>query len=357
MIFRRARRFARAVYRPRLQRPWQGVPASYRHIAAPDLPLPSDVADWDNTRPQIRQTLLECLGSLPPRPSPLAVRTLSTRSAPGYTVEKFVFSNGVDAEVPGYLAIPSNRKPPLPAVLAIHGHGGDKEDVFGMRSSPQSVARRLAAKGYVVAAIDNYFSGERKGSGPGGVLGRLSRASTEELSLFKLNLWLGRTLWGMMLRDQQIALDYLQSRPEVDPNRIGVQGMSMGSTSSWWLAALDERIKAVVAVACFTRYRDLIATRALSVHGIYYFVPRILVHFDTEAILALIAPRPLLALTGDRDPGSPPEGIATLEGILNHFYALYGKPGNFHSAVYPNTGHVYIKDMKEAMEAWFDRFL
>ena len=79
----------------------------------------------------------------------------------------------------------------------------------------------------------------------------------QEMSLTKLNLWLGRTLWGMMLRDQQIALDYLESRPEVDPTRIGAQGMSMGSTQAWWLGAIDDRIKAVVGVACLTRYEDL----------------------------------------------------------------------------------------------------
>ena len=71
--------------------------------------------------------------------------------------------------------------------------------------------------GYVVLGIDNYFNGERKGAGPAGSLETMARNADQEMSLFKLNLWLGRTLWGMMLRDEQIALDYLASRPEVDP--------------------------------------------------------------------------------------------------------------------------------------------
>jgi len=62
----------------------------------------------------------------------------------------------------------------------------------------------------------------------------------------------------MMLRDDLMALDYLASRPEVDTQRIGVTGMSMGATRSWWLMALDERIKTGVAIACLTRYQDLI---------------------------------------------------------------------------------------------------
>src|SRR5262249_33686191 len=150
----------------------------------------------------------------------------------------------------------------------------------------------------------------------------------------KLNLWLGRTLWGMMLRDEQIALDYLASRPEVDPARIGAQGMSMGSTRAWWLGAIDDRIKAVVGVACFTRYGALVAVRELRAHGIYYFVPGILKHFDSEGVMALLAPRPFLALTGDRDSGSPPEGMKKLEDILGKFYGLYGKAGAFKSVIY-----------------------
>jgi len=209
----------------------------------------------------------------------------------------------------------------------------------------------------VVLGIDGYFNGERKGTGPSGPLEMQEKGADQEMSLFKLNLWLGRTLWGMMLRDEQIALDYLVSRPEVDPQRIGAQGMSMGSTRAWWLAALDDRIQAVVGVACFTRYEDLIAIRELRAHGIYYFVPGLLKHFDTEAIMALLAPRPFLALTGDRDAGSPPAGMKKLEDILNRVYALHGKPGSFQSVIYPETGHVYNDDMKQRMVAWFKKFL
>jgi dienelactone hydrolase len=275
----------------------------------------------------------------------------------GYTVEKFVFHNGVDSEVPGYLAIPEKREGRRPAILGMHGHSSSKENIFGVDASSQDVAGLLARRGYVVMAIDNYFNGERKGKGPAGDREVMARGSDQEMSLFKLNLWLGRTLWGMMVRDEQIALDYLASRPEVDPQRIGVEGMSMGSTRAWWLAAIDDRVKALVGVACFTRYEDLIAIRELRAHGIYYFVPGILKHFDSEGVMALVAPRPFLALTGDRDAGSPPEGMKTLEKILQRFYGLYGKPEQFRSIVYPETGHEYTEDMKKRMVEWFDRFL
>ncbi|MEN6535913.1 MAG: dienelactone hydrolase, partial [Bryobacteraceae bacterium] len=135
------------------------------------------------------------------------------------------------------------------------------------------------------------------------------------------------------------------------------QGMSMGSTRSWWLAAIDDRIRAVVGVACFTRYEDLIATRNLRAHGIYYFVPGILKHFDSEGVMALIAPRPFLALTGDRDAGSPPTGMKTLEQVLSRVYQVHRKPDNFRSVIYPETGHVYNDDMKQKMVEWFEKHL
>ena len=342
---------------PPLQQPWEGVPERYRSIAFGKLKIPSAMAEWKRQRMEVKKIVLQSLGEMPPRPSPLKVRTLSIDQKSGYRIEKFVFDNGIDSEVPGYLAIPDNRKGKLPAILTMHGHSSSKDNMFPYQPTSQNVAEMLALRGFVVIGIDNYFNGERKGTGPAGSLETMAKASDQEASLFKLNLWLGRTLWGMMLRDEQIALDYLLSRPEVDANRIGAQGMSMGSTRAWWLAAIDDRVKAIVGVACFTRYEDLIAIRALRAHGIYYFVPGILKYFDSEGVMALVAPRPFLALTGDRDSGSPPEGMRKLEEILNRFYKLYGKPEAFKSIVYPETGHVYTDDMKAKMVEWFERFL
>jgi dienelactone hydrolase len=344
-------------FRRSAQLPWEGVPSEYRNLPIGRLQTPHSVTEWETQRQEVREIVMRCLGHLPARPSTLAARTVSTDQKDGYKVEKFVFHNGLDSEVPGYIAIPDKRDGRLPAVLAMHGHSSSAENLIGYKPNAQSVAELLVRRGYVVLAIDNYFAGARRGTGPGGLLEMQDGKADQEMSLSKLNLWLGRTLWGMMLRDQQMALDYLESRPEVDRTRIGAQGMSMGSTQSWWLGAIDDRIKAVVGVACFTRYEDLIAVRQLCAHGIYYFVPGILSHFDTEGVLALLAPRPFLALTGDSDPGSPLEGMRKLESILTEFYALYDKSDAFRSVIYPRTGHVYSDHMKQAMLEWFDRFL
>jgi dienelactone hydrolase len=335
--------------------PWAEVPESFRGLKIPDWPLPTNLKQWNEVdRPKTRETLLRLLGEMPPRPDPTKVKVLFREEREDYVVEWFEFHNGVDMVVPGILLIPRNRKGPVPAIIALHGHGSSKESVCTDMANAQLVGPALARRGYVVAAIDGYFSGGRVGKGPAG---RLDNQAGQEASLFKLYLWQGRTLWGMMLRDEQCLIDYLQTRPEVDKERIGVTGMSMGCTRAWWLAAIDDRVKAVVGVACFTRYTELIAHGNLRMHGIYYFVPGVFAYFDTEAIYALSAPRPMLMLSGDQDGGAPTDGILVLEKKLGAVYRLYDKEDNFRSVIYKGTGHEYLPEMKEEMIQWFDKHL
>ncbi len=161
----------------------------------------------------------------------------------------------------------------------------------------------------------------------------------------------------MMVRDDQIALDCLSSRPEVDKTRIGAIGMSMGSTRAWWLAAVDERVAACVGVACLTRYQNLIAHGELRAHGAYYFVNGLLKHFDTEGVLALIAPRPFLALTGDLDRGSPVDGIKALEEQVGQVYKTLGAADRFRNVIYADTEHAFTPEMRKETLAWFARWL
>ena len=121
--------------------------------------------------------------------------------------------------------------------------------------------------------------------------------------------------------------------------------------------AIDDRIKAIVGVVCFTRYTELIQHGYMRYHGIYYFVPGMLQHFDTEAIHALVAPRPHLELSGDQDPGTPLDGVETLENKVGQMYRLYGKPDNFRSVVWAKTGHEYLPEMRDRMIAWFEKHL
>ena len=133
--------------------------------------------------------------------------------------------------------------------------------------------------------------------------------------------------------------------------------MSMGSTRAWWLAAVDDRIAAAVGVACLTRYQNLIAHGQLRQHGVYYFTRGLLRHFDTEGVLALIAPRPFLALTGELDAGSPADGIKVIEEKIGRVYETLGSPDRFKSIRYPDVGHDYTRQMRAEMLAWFAHWL
>ncbi len=336
---------------------WAEVPDSFKSMKIPDWPMPTDLKRWQETdRARTRETLLRCLGEMPPRPDPRQVKVLSREEHDDYTLERIEFYNGVDMVVPGLLAIPRKRSGPAPAVIGMHGHSGSKNDYLPNPQNELSLGWMLVRRGFIVAAIDAAFNGDRVGKGPGGP--RLDKgAYPQELSLFKLYLWQGRSLWGMMLREEQCLIDYLQTRPEVDKNRIGATGMSMGCTRAWWTAAVDDRIQAVVGVACFTRYTELIAHGNLRKHGIYYFVPGVWQHFDTEAIHALIAPRPHLELSGDQDGGAPADGVEVLEKKLGALYQRFGQGENFRSVLYKDTGHEYLPEMRAEMVAWFERHL
>lgn len=324
-------------------------------FSVPELIVPASTDQWEVQRKTIREVLIKVLGDLPPRPAETTVKTLSKEDKGTYTLEKFEFDNGAGAVVPGYLLIPKNGYAKHPAIYYSHWHGGNydigKEEIFKSFYTPEVPAEAFMKRGYAVIAIDSYCFGERSGKGPGG---SMETGNAEEMTQSKYEIWMGRSLWGMILRDDLMALEYLFSRSEIDTQNVAATGISMGATRTWWLMALDSRIKTGVAVGCLTRYQELITEQKLKYHGIYYYVPGILKYFDTEAIISLIAPRPMLFMTGDEDPGSPISGIYKIESTVKRVYELYGKKTSFQSIIYPRTGHEYTPDMWSRMLKWMD---
>ena len=325
----------------------------------PPLLPPRSAEEWAQQRTAIRSRLETLLGERPPRPKvdPL---TLWREDRGSHWLQKFEFNNGAAEIVRGYLFLPKTATPSnrVPAILYCHWHGGQynigKDELLSTNATPVPPGPALAERGFAVLGIDACGFGERNGAGPDGPT---QRGSAAELSAAKFHLWAGRTLWGMILRDDQIALDILSNRPEIDPHRIGVTGISMGSTRTWWLMALDDRPKTGVAVACMTRYQDLIHNGMLKAHGIYYFVPKMLQHFDSEAVIACAAPRPMLFMTGDSDSGSPVEGVRTLTQSVRSVYQALDANASFSSVIEPDTAHVYLPRMWDRTVAWFEKFL
>jgi len=320
-----------------------------------ETPLPESAEQWEADKTALRHTLRSLLGDCPPlfTPDP-KIETREQKD--GYTLERFTFDNGIADTVYGYTLIPAGHQGQGPAILYHHYHGekyenGKRELITEAHDELDfATGEELVRSGYIVLAIDAYAFGERRWQGPAGV--DEEGQNTEE-ALFKTFLWEGRTLWGMMVRDDLLALRYLLSRPEVDTQRVATMGMSMGSTRSWWVAAMDERIKVVISVACLTRYQNLIARGGLRYHGVYYFVPGMLEQkIDTESVIGLIAPRAHLTLTGDHDNGSPIDGIRTINAFQQSLYKLYGQEDNFRGVVYEGVEHEYTPEMWQETMNW-----
>jgi dienelactone hydrolase len=265
-----------------------------------------------------REELYRLLGDLPDRRRPISASKRKEEERDGYLLETLELDlNGIEG-VPAYFARPRGLSGRAPVVLYNHSHGGGyqigKKELVEGRSylQPTPYARELTAMGYSVLSIDHWVFGER--------------SHTSEMDAFKAMLWQGQVLWGMMVFDSLRAVDYLVTRPEVDPGRIATLGISMGSTMAWWLAALDERIRVTVDLCCLTEFKTLLAKKGLGGHGVYYYVPRLLKHFTTAEINALIAPRAHLALAGLRDSLTPPEGLDIIDAELKKVYAGAGHP-------------------------------
>ena len=328
-----------------------------------ETPRPTSANAWEQQKPELRKKLWRLLGDLPPLFTP-KVTIQKKELCDGYMREHLTFENGAGDTVYGYLLVPTGAQRRGPAVLYHHYHGGKyaqgKEELFlrafaAIGNKTLVTGPELVQAGYVVFSIDAYCFGERRWQGPAG---KKEEGGQTESALSKTFLWQGRTLWGMMVRDDQLALNYLVTRPEVDPTRIAAMGLSMGSTRTWWLAALDERIKVAVSVSCLTRYQDLIRDGAINGHGIYYFVPGLLYEkLDMESVVGLIAPRAHLTLTGDQDTGSPASGVRTVNGFQEHLYRLYGKEENFRGILYSGVGHEYTPAMWDETLRWLKKHL
>ena len=295
-----------------------------------------------------RAELYALLGRLPDRQRPVSGEKLKEEERDGYILETWRYDlNGIEP-VPGYVARPKGRTGRAPGVVFCHSHGGGykigKQEFVDGRSylQPTPYAKALTDLGYVAISIDAWVFGER--------------SHTSELDMFKAMLWRGQVLWGMMMYDSLRAVDVLLQRDDVDPSRLASLGMSMGSTASWWLAALDERIRVCIDINCLTDFQALIDDKGLSRHGVYYYVPDLLTHFTTAQINALIAPRAHLGLAGTRDALTPVEGLDRIDAHLKGVYAAHGHPERWSLLRY-DVEHQETPEGRQAVLAFLQKFL
>lgn len=270
----------------------------------------------------------------------ISLRSSATQARDGYVIEHLRLQVG-DAEVRGILTRPETAGP-HPAILYGHSHGGRydigaAELLDGREYLLDPLGPVFARAGYVTLCIDMPVFGER--------------ATVKESAAAKALLWYGKSLFGQMLCDHAAALTYLSSRPDVDPNRIGAFGISMGCTLSYWLAAMDERIAATAHLCCFADQREMIRLGAQDGHGIYMMVPGLLNEADAGSIAALVAPRPQLICIGEADSLTPPTAVAIAWAEASAGYGAAADRLRLVSE--PGVKHQETPRMREAVLAFF----
>lgn len=247
--------------------------------------------------------------------------------------------------VRGLLTKP-DRPGKFPAILYAHSHGGNyalgADELLEGREYllDPPLGPVFAAAGYVTLCIDMPIFGKR--------------ATASESSVAKALLWHDKALICEMLADQQAALSYLISRDDVDHSRIGAFGMSMGCTLSYWLAAVDERIRAVAHLCCFADMRTMIKLGAHDGHGIYMVVPGLLDEADAGAIGALVSPRPQLVCIGDADALTP---LPAFEMAWHEMAQSYAGYDTLSLVREPGVGHQETPKMRQAVLDFFGKYL
>lgn len=272
---------------------------------------------WEAAKSRLRAELYDMLGLNPvPTSTPLKPLTTGVVHEKEFRVEQVQFQSRPGLYVTGNLYLPAEVTEALPAVLYVCGHAPVKKDgiSFGNKAHYQHHGAWFARNGYVCLVIDTLQLGEIEAIHHG---------------TYRYDRWWwnsrGYTPAGVEAWNCIRALDYLQSRPEVDDARLGVTGRSGGGAYSWWLAALDDRITCAVPVAGITSLRNHVVDGCVEGHCDCMYMLNSM-RWDYATVAALVAPRPLLISNTDRDAIFPLEGVVDVHRQVRHIYELYGQP-------------------------------
>ncbi len=304
--------------------------------------------DWLRRKDELRRQLHEMLGLDPlPERTPLNPVVTGTLDHAEFTVEKLHFQSRPKLYVTANLYIPKGLTKPAPAVLYVCGHGNErtKDNVsLGSKTKYQHHGAWLARQGYVCLIVDTLQLAEIEGLHHG----------TYHKDMF---WWYSRgyTPAGVEAWNGIRALDYLQSRKEVDPERLGVTGRSGGGASSWWIAALDERVKAAVPVAGITDLRNHVVDGVIEGHCDCMFQVNTY-GWDYGTVAALIAPRPLLLSNTDDDRIFPLDGVERVHWQTRKIYGLLGAAKDLGLQI-SWGGHMDTQELQVAALRWFNLHL
>lgn len=300
---------------------------------------------------------------------PLAPQAEPRTDSGSHRAEHFSFASEAGERVPGIFLTAASAKDRRPVVIFLHGTGGRKEEFL-------AIMRTFADRGFATATIDARHHGARIIRGADNE--QYYAAMLETYRTGKGRPYLYDTVWDVMR-----LVDYLETRADVDAARIGLMGISKGGTEAYLAAAADPRIAVTVPIIGVQGYRwaldnnqwhARISTFAPAVNGAashagvpvdsnfvrqFYdrVVPGIYGAYDGGAMLALIAPRPVLVINGDSDALTPLAGVQDAVNTARRAYIRMGAEDELGLYLQPNAGHVVTPVAELVMADWFVRWL
>ncbi len=306
-------------------------------------------ADWEKRQTHVKNKLLEIVGPFPEK-TPLNAQITGVIQKDGYRVEKIIYESMPRYYVTAALFIPDNINGKAPAILNAIGHSTQsfRRDIY------QHVIINLVKKGFIVFAYDQIGQGERL-QYYDDELGKSKFHSTIEHSYPGAQCFIsGYSPARYFIWDGIRAIDYLLSRPEVDPKRIGMTGLSGGGTSTAFISAIDDRILAAAPTCFVTNFEYIFKSVGPqdAEQNIFHFISEGLDHPD---FIELRAPKPTLIVGTTRDFFSIQGARETYAEAKNAFRAL-GKEDNLQKSE-GNYVHGYVKNNNEVTYAFFQKNL
>jgi cephalosporin-C deacetylase-like acetyl esterase len=300
------------------------------------------LVSWEKVKEQRRLELLDMLGlePLPPR-TPLNARITGVIDKPEYTIEKLALESMPKVFATANLYLPKKRSSVVPAVIYVCGHAVSPQ---GSKVMYQHHAITFAKHGYACLIIDPI---------------QIAETFALHHGVYNLEMpdWYtrGYTPAGVEVWNVIRALDYLQTRPEVDKSRFGITGRSGGAAMSWFSAAVDLRLKVAVPVMGNSTYAANVAANTQKGHCDCMFPINTYRH-DLMTQGALIAPRPVHMMHGKQDTLFPVPGYEEFEAKIGALYRAYDVGEKFKNTVV-DTGHKDSDFLREQAIRWFDRYL
>lgn len=351
--------------------------------------LARDWPDREQWRVQGRARMHELLSYDPPAGA-LNAQILSEVRKDGYTRRLVSYSVAANRTTDAFLLIPDNLKGPAPAVIAIHDHGGfyyfGKEKITGMEDAPgilqqfiersyggRTFADELARRGFVVLVPDGFYFGSQR-IDPGKVserfttelkdldpvsddyIRRFNRFASSHETLMAKTIFTSGTTWpGILFQGDRASVNYLLTCAEVDPERIGCMGLSIGGFRSAHLAGLDPRIKAAIVAGWMTTYDSLLKDHLRS-HTWMIYVPGQMRYLDLPDVVSLNAPRPLFVINCLQDRLFTLAGMQAAERKLRAIYEKMESPERFHCRYYDVPHSLNVSMQNDAID-WLERWL